>query len=87
MVKDSKPLTCAIFPFYLYKFQLHFNYCCPAADHIENDLPIREQLGTVISRFLIDAVQHKQKYREDLERIKVMYQIPVVEYKDYYKKG
>jgi Fe-S-cluster containining protein len=84
IISQSKPLACALFPYYVYKLQLHFNYSCPGADRVEIDLPIREQLGKMISQFLVDADRQKTAYRNELDIIKQKFALAVVQYERYY---
>jgi Fe-S-cluster containining protein len=81
---DVKPLVCGIFPFMLYKLQLHYNYCCPGADNMECDCEIRESLGILLSQFLINSEKHKEDYGRELKEIQKKYQLPIENYQGCY---
>lgn len=84
LIPEYKPYICAMFPFYVYKLQTHFNYACPASDKIENDLPVRECIGQLIVNYILYAEAHKEQYSIALEKIKQKYKLKVVEVLSYY---
>jgi Fe-S-cluster containining protein len=84
LIPEYKPYICAMFPFYFYKLQAHFNYVCPGCDGLEGDLAQREAAGKMIVTFYLEADRHQHEYASMLRQINEKYHPKTIRVKSYY---
>jgi len=75
---ECKTYECGIYPFYVYKLELRYDYRCPYCDSIEEDCQIRSIVGKFISDFLLFSDKNKEEYAANLLNLKQKYSISVI---------